>query len=216
MKSTNKVLTKIAASMLLMSCAMNASANLISNGNFATGSYATVPNWTLSGAVYVIPYANYGLSGTWAGSANGALFGFTNVLNDPNLLSQTISTVTGSTYTLTFDYGSYSGYSNLVQSNNVTVVNTSTSSTLLNQIVTTPSSSSSSLAAMFLTHAVYTFTATGSSTTINFQDVSAVTQNVDSFLTNVAVNTSTIPLPGTLALLGLGFVGLSMNLGKRS
>ena len=216
MKSTNKVLRKIAASVLLMSCAMNASANLISNGNFATGSYATVPNWTLTGAVYVIPYANYGLAGTWAGSPNGALFGFTNVLNDPNLLSQTIATVAGTTYTLTFDYGSYSGNPTLVQSNNVTVVDTGTSANLLNQVVTTPSSTTSSLAAMFLTQASYSFTATGSSTTVNFHDVSTVTQNVDSFLTNVAVNASAIPLPGTMALLGLGFIGLSMNLRRRS
>lgn len=215
MKTQTKLYSALLASMLF--CASQAHANLVSNGNFQTGLYANVPGWSLSGAVVVLPYANYGLSGTYAGSSSGALFGYTNVLNDPNLLSQTIATVAGTSYTLTFDYGSYAGNSSLTQSIHASAVDLNSSASLLSNVITTPGSSTSSLNAMFQTHSSFVFTATGSQTTINFSDVSAVTQNVDSFLTNIAVNqiaspgSISVPEPASLALFALGMAGFSFR-----
>ncbi len=215
MKIPTKLLSALVASAF--SFATAAHANLVSNGNFQTGLYGNVPGWTLSGAVVVIPYANYGLSGTYAGSSNGALFGYTNVLNDPNLLSQTIATVAGMTYSFSFDYGSYAGNSSLTQSIQAAVFDATSSASLLSNVVSTPGSSSSSLNSMFSTHSAFVFTATGAQTTLNFSDVSATTLNVDSFLTNIAVNqiaspaAASVPEPSTLALIAVGMAGVSVR-----
>ena len=209
-KTLKKVFTGFAAGALLVSFASAAQANLITNGNFATGTSA---GWTLIGpAVSVVPYATWGLPGTYAGSAYGAVYGFSNQASG-SALRQAIATTAGTSYTLSFDYGSTSIYANFIQSLLVTATDTATSANILSQTVST-AGSGTTLNTTYTLFPSYTFTATGSSTTLNFTDVSASTVSVDAFLTNVVVNaaaSSSIPEPETLALLGLGLLGIAVG-----
>ncbi len=214
-----KIFTGLAAGTLLVSFAATAHANLVTNGNFATGTSA---GWTLTGpAVAVVPYATWGLPGTYAGSAYGAVYGFS---NQPagSILRQAIATTAGTSYTLSFDYGSASVYTNFVQSLLTTVTDTTTSANILSQTVST-AGSGTTLNTTYTLFPSYTFTATGSSTTLSFTDVSAATISVDAFLTNVSVIASPlsnggngVPEPETLSLLGIGIMGIGANMRRRN
>ena len=207
-KSMKKSFAALAGGAMLMVASFAANANLITNGNFATG---TAAGWSSVGAVTVIPYSAYGMAGTAAGSLYGAAFGGGEQAAT-GVVSQAIATVVGLTYTISFDYGSYSGNTLATQSLKVSVTDVGAATTLLSQTISTVGSSTV-LASIYSLFPTYTFTAIGSSTLLSFSDVSLAFPAVDGFLTNVAVNAnalpvSPVPLPGTIALLGLAFAGL--------
>ena len=204
--SMKKSLAVLAGGAMLMVASFAANANLITNGNFATGD---TTGWGFGGAATVLPYINYGLVGSVAGSPNGALLGFADQ-GPTGFLSQVISTVAGISYTLTFNYGSYSANPVDVQSLGIAVVDTGTTGSLFSGVVST-ASSSNVLSSIYTVFPTFTFTAIGASTLLKFSDLSTFSIAVDGFLTNIAVNARTVnavPLPGTLMLLAVAFVGL--------
>ena len=205
-KSMKKSLAALAGGAMLMVASFAANANLITNGNFISGSTA---GWSASGAVTVVPYSGYGMSGSVAGSLNGAVFGNGDQAAT-GVLSQAISTVAGVTYALTFNYGSF-GYPSATQSMRVSVIDALSSGSLFSTSLTTVGSSYT-IPALYTLLPTYTFTAVGASTLLSFSDISLTTISMDGFLTNVAVNQGIpVPVPGTLALLSLALVGWSVS-----
>ena len=203
----NSITLLAGGALLLASFAANA--NLITNSNFASG---TAAGWASSGAVAVVSYASYGMPGASAGSNFGAAFGGGNAAAT-GVLSQTIATVAGVTYSLNFDYGAFGYNPSFVQSLSVLAVDGVSLGAMMTQAITTLSSTAL-LASLYSPYA-YTFTAIGSSTVLSFSDTSLITNITDGFLTNVAVNAiappvTAVAVPGTLALLSLALVGLGL------
>lgn len=151
-----------AFSMLVASA--GASANLVTNGDFSAGG----SGWTLTG--------NTGWSsfpGNWTDGAVGS----------DAFLSQTIATIAGQTYDISFD----------------TVVDWGTMAASLDGVVY--------LTASVTGHYDFNVVAANNNSVLTF-----ITRNDPGFnqLDNVVVNAvSTVPEPGSLALLGLGTLGLA-------
>ena len=116
--------------------------------------------------------------------------------NDPALgsLSQTIATVAGESYVLTFGYGGYS-YSTTSQDQSLRVTIGATTRDITTQELNRD-------LAKVLQPFSFQFAATGSSTLIAFNDLSKDTVAIDGLLDNVRVET--VPLPGALPLVGAG------------
>jgi hypothetical protein len=101
---------------LIVGSAVPASANAIVNGDFETGD---LTGWTAMGAVDVIDGQLYAQCchgvGSPAGLANHfAVFGGGDRLSDGTLY-QSFATTAGTTYSLTFDYGAFSGSNSRTQ-----------------------------------------------------------------------------------------------------
>jgi VCBS repeat-containing protein len=159
--------------------------NLISNGSFESGSQGGTPTgWTAT--------APGGIEGLRVGkptdgSAFYALGGWANT--GGGTLSQNITTVAGTTYTLMFDAGA-AGSDTVPQVLNVQALNGA--SVLLDQTIT-DTTTSGDWTSPSMQRYILTFTATGTTTTIRFADNSGATTSNDLDLDNVQVYANANP-----------------------
>lgn len=187
--------TKIAFAALIAAAPVAASAvELITNGNFeaAGGSLA---GWTATDNVVAIKGSAYvqfaGGVGSPAAQANTfASFGAGGTAGTETL-SQTLGTVAGRTYNLSFDYGSFSS------DQTVTLFVGGA------QIGSYTGTGTNNLDTIFNT-ATYSFTGTGNPTSILFSVVTALNDDRDALVDNVSV--SAVPDAATWTLLIAGFV----------
>lgn len=152
-----------ALSMLVASA--GASANLVTNGDFSAGG----TGWTLSGNT---GYASF--PGYWNDGAVGS----------DAFLSQTIATIAGQLYEVSFDTSVNSGFSMAAALDGIVFATTFVSG-----------------------HFDFNVVAANDNAVLTF-----ITRNDPSYnqLDNVVVNAvNGVPEPGSLALLGLGAVGLA-------
>ena len=141
------------------------------NGSFEYG----VAAWTFSGNVSISTNPNYGVTdGT-------QLVHFNWGQQPPNgVLSQTIATTPGQTYTVAFDVGAFSTVNTNEQRMQVTVQGSSPLQSR-NISVNAPGNGGAYMPQ------IVTFVANSSATTLSFRDISPTTTNVDLLLDNVRV-----------------------------
>jgi len=161
--------------LILVGSLVSSSSAQTTNGDFAS----SLSGWTATGSVQPD-----GGAASFNGTATGA-----DTAND-GAISQTIPTVAGTTYALTFSK-SASGSAVGTQILAVTAPGFSQSITVSKPTVTaTPWSLS-----------VVTFTATGPTSTITFRDASSVTNGIDLLLDNVSVEAASV-MTGTTVTIG--------------
>ena len=172
-----------------------AQANLITNGDFETG---TLSSWLSAGNVGIAALPYFGLSEPTYGQYSAAFNGGESVPN--GVLYQTISTVAGVSYIVAFNYVDNAYAYEYSQS--ITV----SAQAGEDQILSSQSYTSSGPTQPYSLN----FTATSSTTTINFADNPGNnTYSQDGILDNVSVNIVTaVPEPSSLALLVFGAAGI--------
>jgi hypothetical protein len=183
------------------------------NGNFETGPFGVAPaGWTVMPGteIYTLQGGDYipccGASGTPAQLANHFVtFGPGNVANI-STLSQLVATITGATYTLTFDQGVMGGGTQTLFAN---VFDGS------EPLITSGSwtqSANNALGSTFVTRSL-TFVAESNSSRIQFY-VDQNSENVDGILDNVTL-TAAVPEPATWALMLIGFGAVGSTMRRR-
>ncbi|MEH6559772.1 MAG: PEP-CTERM sorting domain-containing protein [Oceanicoccus sp.] len=171
--------------------AVSAQANLIVNGGFeeatvdGTWSFGNENGWEGDN---VEVWDDFGAIGAFEGTKHAELNAHP---YDGTTFSifQTFSTVVGETYNLFFAYGARSSEKEVFQVD----VTGSTAMTMSDHVVNVWSEYSG------------TFVATETDTTLRFTSVIPDTGTVGNFLDDVRV---TVPEPGSLALFGIGLIGL--------
>jgi len=191
------LLTVIAAAIVIGATPVSA-ANLITNGDFSTGSLS---GWTTTGNIALVQTPFFGFnSPAW-----GDHFAAFNAGNSsPNgVLSQAITTDVGSVYILDFNYGvNYydAGRGSLGQSIVASVVDTTTHNILASMTVFDNNTA--------LVTSTLHFTAASGSSIVKFTDVGTNdSYNVDGGIDHVSV-IAALPEPASWALMLVGFGGL--------
>jgi hypothetical protein len=176
-----------------------ARASLIQDGNFTSG----LTGWTATGNVTTTTVPYFGLASNFPSGTVFAVFNAGNAT--PNgVISQSFSTVAGTNYSLSFDYGSNGAAQTIIAA----LANTAGATVLANQSDT--ANGSGTLSAYSLT-----FTAVSSSTTLSFSDYTGnPTANTDGGLYGVSVQA--VPEPESLALLAIGTGSLLARRRRRS
>jgi hypothetical protein len=182
--------------VLAVSTAVPASANLIVNGDFEND----LNSWSVVQRAQIETSQRYrDLAGATGDTGTGKFMSFGSA-NDPALgsVSQTIATVPGESYALTFSYGVFS-VGRRAQSLRVTIGAT------VFDITPDDSLTTANLSALLQPYA-FQFAASDQSTTITFSDRSAVTIAVDGLLDDVRVVAAQVPTPGSIALVFAGLL----------
>jgi hypothetical protein len=203
-------LAALSATALVAGAANPAIGAVIYTENFngsADGSQS-VSGWTLTGDVETLNSNDYRTDAGGTGdTGTGEFLGYGAGDTADNGAGNTdgIAVNAGQTYTLSFDYGSFSQNAGAIQSLEVDV-----NHTLLTTITTT--GSTADLSKVFAGYS-YTFTAPTNSLFLTFKDVSTNTGSVDGLLDNISV--SGAPEPSTWALMLAGVAALGTGLRMR-
>ena len=185
--------------------ALPAAASTITNGGFETGDFT---GWVTSpsppGSVLIVTAASFGPpvnnrvhDGTYA-----VTFGA--VDTGGGVLSQTFSTIPGTTYNLSFWYGT-TAYNSYPQSLTTEVLPSAGAVPLLNQTTQFNTNGDPTSQWMFLT---FQFVADGSQATIRFADISGITAWADGMIDTVSIDPTPLPAALPLFATGLGALGL--------
>ena len=186
-------------------CGPAAATNLVLNPGFETGDFT---NWTVTGEGIAIDtvFPNTGCC--------DAAFGATTTDPDVGVLSQTLSTVGGKSYTLSFallDEAGFSGDSFIVQFGGF-------STTITGDEAAPPGTLPSLYTPM--TFIVPAADIGGGATVLSFKGLNDLSLGIDWNLDDVSVTAAAVPEPGTWILLVLAFAGLfgatSLSRNRRS
>ena len=180
------------AALAGMCGALPARANLITNGDFETG---TLSSWMTAGNVGVARLPYFGLSEPTYGNYSAAFNGGDSTPN--GVLSQIIPTISGMNYTIEFNYVDNAYASEYSQSITVSAQTTD------GQLLSSQSISSGSPTQPYSLD----FTAIANNTVISFTDNPGNdTYSHDGLIDNVSV--TSVPEPSSLALLVFGAAGV--------
>ena len=202
--------SRIAAILLALTASFaagsaQATVAAFTNGNFESGASA----WTFTGNVGIA--TQYGGGFYWGGGSVAQDGKYAVAFNGGDtpangVVSQNFATTAGQTYTVSFDYGASSWWA---QSLTFGVIGANPLSTLASVTAT-----DNNPGALLDTY-TFNFVADSAVTTLRFADVLAnSTASNDGLLDNVSVvakaGATAVPEPGSVALLGLGILGLLM------
>jgi hypothetical protein len=196
------------AALSLVSAGTAGAANLIVNGGFELSNNGfsetqTPVGWTNIGHIDgVIAYSLFNTP-PYQGNYFYDEGGFGDPGNNPgDGIEQTVATVTGQQYTLTFGLTG--------ENNGGTEIADVMIGSMLTQYTLTTNPSFGELTAPFTTESI-SYVATGSSTTIAFTTDAASPSfgNNDPMIDGISFTGSTVPEPSTWAMMLLGFAGLA-------
>lgn len=198
-----KKFTLVTAASLLIGASSQAA--LFANGSFETGTLPDADNWVRTGNDNQVKIS--GSIGSFnPGPSNGSRyvhFGSGGALGGS--IAQTFDTLAGATYAVSFDFGTYgpgAGAVGLASALRVSVNNVLASTQDYNDPTGSTYSSTAAVSPTYndSLNRNFTFTASSTSTTLTFLDITSGGSNYDIGLDNITVNM--VPEPST-ALLGM-------------
>lgn len=204
MRSLTKILAIVA---VLLAWSTSARADLVTDGDFSAGTIGTsiIPSWTATGNVDVFNAAAACCHSGDTGTGNFLLFGGGDGPNDGQV-SQTLTTVAGTEYVLSFLYGATSSPAGLgTQSIAVAAGNLNT--TVVSGVAQHDYS-------LVLDPFTFDFQASGPATTLTFSNASGLlTDSIDGILDSVSV--VAVPEPTSLLVFAACLGGLGLMRKRR-
>jgi hypothetical protein len=210
-------------SLLIVCGCLPLRANLITNGGFETptvpvGGFTTfasgssgITGWTVVGAAGGVGVVNGTFSQgccTFPAEDGVQWLDLTGLsVNSNEGVQQVVATTPGTNYTLTFWVGNIDDPSGVFgTTSTVKVLVGGIGGTLMD----TATNSSTTLGTQIWQQFTTSFTATGSSTTLDFINGDPGTDNSNGLDNVVLTASSGVPEPGTLSLLALGVIGVGL------